>query len=179
MQTLEPEQGPPESLVKRLRQYLERYDAECVLGWRGASEESILEYIRLCELKAGKSLPVAYLTYLRGLGTANGDLFRELKLITDLKELIEFYHDRAGVREFGEPRGMQESWISDAHHHILVGEECSLYTQVDYAGGTFHRVFAAHQSFLDAVQSQLEPKLGAGKSGRFVLHNGKITTARA
>ena len=86
---------------------------------------------------------------------------------------------RACVREFGEPRGMQESWISDAHHHILVGEECSLYTQVDYAGGTFHRVFAAHQSFLDVVQSQLESKLGAGKSGRFVLHNGKITTARA
>lgn len=86
---------------------------------------------------------------------------------------------RTCIREFSKTHGMQLSWVSDARHHILIGEACSLYTEVDYAGGTFHRVFASSQSFLDAMQSQLEPKLGAGKSGRFVLHNGKITTARA
>lgn len=269
---LEPAQGLPETLVERLRSFVEPVDPECPTQWRGASEGDIFEYVRLCELRAGKKLPVAYLTYLRGLGAADGALFGELKLITDLKRLIGFYNHRsdlepfssdfpvcgmyqfsdqisldmrgageptvvetsdggydgelskswealvmqasmlrvearrlplmrwfsrssaalqkifgpeqapqtmqASILEFAERHGMQQSWVSDARHHIFVGETCSLYTEVDYTGGTFHRVFSAEQSFLDAVQSQLEPRLGAGKSGRFVLQNGKVTSVK-
>src|SRR5688572_31174987 len=100
MQPLEPDQGAPESLVTRLREYLEPHDSECSLGWRGATEGDILEYIRLCELNPGKSLPACYLSYLRGLGESNGDLFGDFKLVTELKRLMNFYHQCSELEPF-------------------------------------------------------------------------------
>ena len=88
---LEPEQGPPETLVLRLRRYLEPFDPECARNWRGSNEETIAEYTRLCDLRADRALPLSYLTYLRALGDANGDLFGEFKLVTEVPRLIELY----------------------------------------------------------------------------------------
>ena len=271
MQTpdLEPKQGSSATLVARLRAYLEAFDPEGPLRWRGADEEEIAEYARLCEIRAGRQLPVSYLTYLRSLGQSNGDLFGDFKLVTELPRLIKLYRGaselepfspdfpvcgtyvigdqisldmreqgeppvvettngiwysalskswealvmqaaikrvearrlplcrwfsrsrdgleralgkddvvqkmQALLEHFGESRGMHRMWASDAMHHILICERHCLYTRGDASGAVIVNIFTSEQSFLDEVQSQLEPSLGAGKSGRAGLVDGRLT----
>src|SRR6187551_1335940 len=102
MQTpdLEPKQGSPATLVARLKNYLEPFDPDGPSKWRGANDEDIAEYERLCSMSAGRQLPASYLTYLRSLGEANGDLFGDFKLVTELPRLIKLYRGASDLEPF-------------------------------------------------------------------------------
>ena len=267
----EPQQGSPETLVNRLRSFLEPFDTGCVEAWSGAGETEIAEYIRWCELKPGKVLPASYLTYLRALGVNDGDLLGDFKYTTILREIIGLYEDTAEsefdalspdypvcglhyiadqisidltsqgeppiavtadgyrVRElskswealvmqaavlraearrrplirwasrsrerialtfgaegaldkmhaeidnFARTFGLYLSWVSDSQHQVLVGERGCLFTDASGRGGALMHFFGSDQQFIDEVQRRLEPALGAGKSGRSGLVEGRLT----
>ena len=86
-------QGTPETIIARLRDYIDPVDPTFFKATSGATTELIEHYCTLAGLRSIDVLPPSYREFLRVMGTRDAGLFVDIQLKTSISWLVEIYED--------------------------------------------------------------------------------------